>query len=201
MRWRLTVTEAQGEVMRSRLVHTSGSCGVGVLVHCALHLLENLIDLDQVILGADIGHGRESVMLLVGSVTAMTVDRDNRRCREVLCWERSRVNGECTVQRHQSLADLRIRGRIKLAALGLTEEIVQGVISALAVVKLGSSSMVAHMIAPTATKRLVVHRAAKGRPVVLIITASMTIRGVGRLTKGSRVSTNLAIVIIIARRS
>ena len=102
------------------------------------------------------------------------------------------------MQRHQSLTDVGVRRRIKLSALSITEKIIQGIKGTFAV-KLGGS-LVAHVVAPT-TKWLVVHRTAKGRPMVLIVAARMSTGRVRRLTKGSRVSTELAIVIVITRRS
>jgi hypothetical protein len=88
-----------------------------------------------------------------------------------------------------------------MTAFRITKEFIQHIKGALAVVILSSRSVVPHMVT-TGRKRLIVHwgAAERGRRMVLIVAARMT-TGVGRLTKGGRVSTDLTIVIIIARRS
>lgn len=52
----LAVTEVQGEVVRAGLVDSSGGSCVRAFIYSALHLLEELIDLDKVALSADVGH-------------------------------------------------------------------------------------------------------------------------------------------------
>lgn len=182
-------------------MNPGSSSGVGVLIDGALHLLEDVVNLDEVILGANVAHGRQRVMLLVRSMSARSVDCNDSRGREVLSGQRARVERKRAMQRHQSLADLRIRRRIEVTALGIPEKFVQGIKCALAGVVLGSSRVVANVVTST-THGLVVHRArgTKRGCVLLIVAARMTTR-VGRLAECSRISTDLTIVIIIARRS
>lgn len=50
------VAYAVMNVMGSRLSDTSRSDIIIVLIYCVLHLLQELVDVDQVVLGSDVAH-------------------------------------------------------------------------------------------------------------------------------------------------
>lgn len=50
-----------------------------VLVYRGLHLLENVVDLLEVILGSQVGHGRQIIVLGQGSVRGPATDRQGGR--------------------------------------------------------------------------------------------------------------------------
>jgi hypothetical protein len=96
-------------IVRAGLVDTSGGSCVGALVDGALHLLQDLVNLDQVGLGANVGHGRQLVVLGVRSAVLgpMTVHTNHSRSRHVLA-HMSSVDGEGAMQGHQPLANLSV---------------------------------------------------------------------------------------------
>lgn len=116
----------------------------------------------------------------------------------VLCRDSSGVDGERTVQGHQRSAHLGIGMGINLAALSAAEEVVEVIIAALAGIK---TSRVGEEVTSSVNVLSVIADGAicLGRWWWVGIVARMP--GVRWLTKGGRVSTDMAIVIIIARRS
>lgn len=71
-------------VVGTWLLDASGGSGVGVLVHGRLHLLQELVDVHQVVLGSHVGKGQSVLVLRHGTaVTAVvtTVDRHHLRGR------------------------------------------------------------------------------------------------------------------------
>jgi hypothetical protein len=108
-------------------------------------LLEELIDVHEIGLGADSWQG-ESVLVLrhmsTVMVTAMAVNRNER-------WSGWDIRDATTVdwkslKSHQALSDLSIGVGINGAALGITKELVQGIVSTLA-------SVVGSMLAEVTT--------------------------------------------------
>lgn len=198
---RLAVTDAKRHVVRARLVHASSGSRVGVLVDGALHLLKDLVDLDQIVLGADVGHGRQSVGLVVGVVVVVAINTANRDgSGQVLGSQRAAV-AEGTVERHQALANLGIRSRVELATLGLAKELVEDIVGALASLVVGRSLVSDGLL--TTAHGLVVHgTSAKGRRRrVVLVVATAVGRVVRRSAKGGGVCAHLAIVVVIARGS
>ena len=53
--------------------------GASVLIDGGLHLFQDMVDLLQVVLGAEVGHGREVVVLGKGAVRAGAADGKSRR--------------------------------------------------------------------------------------------------------------------------
>lgn len=132
----------------------------------------------------------------------MTVHRHDSGGREILGTERVSVDREGAVKRDEPLADLVVRRRVELAALRIIKEVVHGIVRPLrGAVIIAGGSMITHVT--SATHGLVVNGSTtiRGwmRMMRLVVAASMT-GWMRRLTKGGRVSTHLAIVIIVARR-
>jgi hypothetical protein len=132
------------DIVGAGLSHARRSDMVITLVDGLLHLLEDLIDVDQIILRADIAHGREMVR---GS--GMTTGAVTTRCN----WNRSghhlvlgqRTTGQDgkrqVLKSQQPLADGGVRVGIKLAALQIAEELVQGIVSTLFVLIRGMTRL------------------------------------------------------------
>jgi len=51
----LAEVDSRVGVVRTRLLDTSCCCCVGTLIHSRLHLLQELVDVHQVILGSQVG--------------------------------------------------------------------------------------------------------------------------------------------------
>jgi hypothetical protein len=72
--------------MRTRLLDASCCGSIGALIHSGLHLLQELIDVHQVILGSQVWQWQGILMLryvtvvAAAAAAAMTVNRDQRRC-------------------------------------------------------------------------------------------------------------------------
>lgn len=199
VRGRLAVTESQRHVVRAGLVDSSGRGSIRVLINGALHLLQQLIDLNQIILRPNVRHRRQRVVLLIRSVAVRAFDGHDGGdgAWQVVAVDGSRMRGENSMKRQKPLSYLVVRVRVQLATFSLTKELIQRIVSTLAVI-ISRRGLVAHVIT-SATHRLVVHRTTKlSLGVVLIVTARMA-RSVGGLAEGGRVSSHLTIVIIIAR--
>lgn len=72
-------------VVRTGLLNTSGCGRVGALIDGGLHLLQELVDVQEVVLGSQVGHWWEGILMLGDGTTAttsvamaVTVDRDHR---------------------------------------------------------------------------------------------------------------------------
>jgi hypothetical protein len=103
---------------------------------------------------------------------------------------------ESSVDGHQRAADLGIRGGIDLATLDAAEEVVQLIESALTGVEW--SSLVSHVVTagvPHGRRLVIVQRLIRLGLVVGVVAAVPVLM---RLTKGSLVSTNGAIVVVVA---
>lgn len=168
----------------------------GALVDGRLHLLQDVVDLMEVVLGAEVRHRRQVVMLRQGSgsVSYTSSDGEARRvARDELCsqWAVQRgMNG------HQGAADLAVRRRINLAALDTAKEVVELIVAALAGVECGG--LVTHLISARVHGRwLVVVQRLIGLGLVVRVVATVTV--LMRLTKGCRVSTNGTVMVIVAR--
>lgn len=103
----MALSEVDGlvSVVCTWLLDTSCSCGVRTLVDSRLHLFEELIDVHQIILGPQVGHRWESVLVLRhwASVSSMAVDRHQLRSSWKIFGESSIVNA---LELHQSLTNL-----------------------------------------------------------------------------------------------
>ena len=119
-------------VVASGLVDASCRGGAGALVDGGLHLVEEVIDVEEVVLGLQVGH-REGVVGLghrgdAGAVSTTSYCHQGLRGHVVN--QGSALDGEA-VELHQALADLGVRRWVDVATLGITEEVIQGIKPAL----------------------------------------------------------------------
>lgn len=183
------------QVERGWVVAAGGRAAV--LVHGALHLLQDLVDLLEVTLGAQVGHGWQVVVLVHGAVcgVATTNGRKSGCSSHVLGTESASVNRQGSVERHQRPSDVGIVGWVEAPPLGVSKEIIEIIVAAPAVIRCrtvakGLSTVVWHRLS------VVSKRAVGLRSPVSIVAMR------GWLTKGGGVSTHLmAVVIIEAGRS
>jgi hypothetical protein len=94
-------------VVSAGLGNAGGSDILVALVDSVLHLLEELIDVDQIVLGADVGHRRKVVTRSLGAAGAVTATADRNRCRHLLIFRyRAIENGKLqSLQAEETLAD------------------------------------------------------------------------------------------------
>lgn len=165
-----------------------------VLIDSALHLLQNLINLLQITLGAQVGHGRQVVVLVKGTLLrVVAADRRERRSGgHVLRSNTAGVNAQCTVKGHQRASDLAVTGRVEAPTLGLAKKLVQVIISTSAVV----ATTVAQRLGAVVNWLLVVsHRGTVGLSGVLRVVASVRRP---RSPEGCGTSPHLAVVVVEA---
>lgn len=115
-------------VVASGLVDAGGGGGAGALVDGGLHLVEEVVDVEKIALRLQIGH-RERVVRLWHRGDARAVSATSNRhqgLRGHVVNQGSALDGEA-VKVHQALADLRVRCWVDVAALSITEEVIQGV--------------------------------------------------------------------------
>lgn len=119
-------------VVASGLVDAGGSGGAGALVDGGLHLVEEVVDVEEVALGLQVGHWEGVVRLGhrgdAGAVPASSYCHQGLRGHVVN--QGSALDGEA-VKLHQALADLGVRRWVDAATLGITEEVIKGVKPAL----------------------------------------------------------------------
>lgn len=172
--------------------------GAAVLVDCALHLLQDLVNLLEVALGSQIWHGWQVVVLVHCAVcrVAATDGWESGCGSHVLGTEPTGVNRQGSVERHQRPSNVGVVGRVEAPPLGVSKEIIQIFIAAPAVIRAGSAvaqglGAVVGDGLPVVSKRAV----GLGSPVSIVAMR-------GWLTKRGGVSTHLmAVVIIEAGRS
>lgn len=197
-----------GGILGRLVAHVDGGVvgvgGASVFVDGGLHLLQNVVDLLEVILGAEVGHGREIVVL--GQGPGRAADSESvRGLRHVLGGEAAGLDAQVSVDGHERAADVLVRGRVDLTTLHAAEEVVELVKATLGAVRVKRGGLVGHVVTARAHGLLGV---VDGMLVVglllvggmLMVVTSLTI--LVRLAKRGRVSTaHLAIVIIEAGRS
>ena len=117
--------------MASGLVDAGGGGGAGALVDGGLHLVEEVVDVEEVALGLQVGHWEGVVWLRHrGDAGAVTASYGHQGLRGHVVNQGSALDGEA-VKVHEALADLGIRCWVDVATLGITEEVIQGVKPAL----------------------------------------------------------------------
>lgn len=185
-----------------RLVaQVKGRCVLGtgrraaVLVHSALHLLQDLVDLLQVSLGAQVGHGRQIVVLVKGAGCRRTASdgREGRCSGHVLGAKSSRVDGKGAVKWHQRPPDVGVVAWVKTPPLGMSKEIVEIIVTTTSavirsIVAQGLSTVVGNGL-------LVVSHMAIGLGSAMAIVAMRR-----RLAIGGGVGTHLMAIVIIKTR-
>lgn len=126
--------EAHGlvRVVAAGLVDAGGGGGAGALVDGGLHLVEEVVDVEEVALRLQVGHGERVVRLWHrGDAWAVTASSYcHQRLRGHVVDQGSALDGKA-VKVHQALADLGVRSWVDVAAFRITEEVVQGVKPAL----------------------------------------------------------------------
>lgn len=175
---------------------------VGILVDCVLHLAEDVIDVDEVLLGASAGH--RQVILLGQGVLARRwagVNRSWGMLGHVLLSSSHRAvgDGQVAVKGHQRAANLGIGRRVNLAALGVAKEVINHIVGALTIITTAGGSGIAKVLGTGVVDgRLVEVETIVGRRLRSIVaTARMGLV----VSKGSWVSSHLASVVIVAGRS
>lgn len=107
LRWRVALSKVDGlvSVVVTWLLDTSCSSSIRALVDSRLHLLKELINVHQIILGSQVGHRWESVLVLRhwASVSSVTIDRHQLRASWKIFGKSSVVNA---LELHQSLPNL-----------------------------------------------------------------------------------------------
>jgi hypothetical protein len=73
-----TVTHATLHVVSTGLSHTGRSDVLVALVDGVLHLLQELININQIVLSADVGHGRKMVCRGMTTTRAVATTMGNR---------------------------------------------------------------------------------------------------------------------------
>lgn len=173
--------------------------GAAVLVDGALHLLQDLIDLLQVTLSAQVWHWGQVVVLVHGALGS-GVASNRWQCRggrHVLRADTAGVDGEGAVQGHQRPADLVVVAGLDSVALGGAKELVQVFVAAPAVVARGGA-VAERLCAVVVNGLLVVPHGAVGLGGGMGVVAVVRRR---RLAKGGGVGSHLAVVVIKARRA
>lgn len=174
----------------------------GALVYGRLHLLQNLVNLLEVVFGAEVRHGRQVVMLRQGS-RSVSYAGSEAEARwvggdELLCRHRpahGRVQG--SMDGHQGPADLAVRRGIDLTTLDDTKEVVELTERTLGAAIEGYGRLVAHLVAARVHgRRLVVVQRLVGLGLVVRVVATVTV--LMRLAKVCRVSADSAVMVIVA---
>ena len=174
-----------------------------VVVDGRLHLLQHVVDLLKVFLGAEIGHGRQVVVLGERAVRTVADTKSVRRLRHVLGGQTTAgMHAERRVDGHQRAANLGIRTRVNLGALDASEKLVQalGVALARSLAKAGGG-LVADVVGARAAHRVrVVHRGVVRRLrglLLLAVVASLAV--LVRVAKVALVgAAHVAIVVVEA---
>lgn len=179
-------------------VNTSSSMG-GILINRVLHLAEEIVDLDEVLVRAGIRDG-EIVLLGEGVVrwSRSGVDSWPSLLRNVLlCGSHGAGgDGERAMERQQGAANLSIGSGIDLAAFGAAKEVIDHLKGALAVITTRSGA-VAEVLGPGIVQgRLVEVKAIVCRRLGRIVAIMPSL-----VIESRSVSAHLAIVVIIARRT
>lgn len=124
--------------MSTRLRDTRGSDVIFAFVDGVLHLLQELIDVKQIVLGPHVGHRRQLVLnrlrAAITRTTTATAGSYGHWGRHGLVFrDRSTAqDGKLQVlQAQKALADRSVRVGVKLAALQVTKEFIERIIPAL----------------------------------------------------------------------
>jgi hypothetical protein len=174
-------------VVSTRLSHACSGNILIALVDGVLHLLQELINVDQIVLGADVGHGRKMVcgsMTTARAVATTTTGNWNGSRHGLVLGNRAIQDRKLKgLETEQALTDSRIGVGIELASLEVTEEFVQSIVPTLAVVRLGAVMALAQRIVDIAIRMRVGGRRRRVRLVVL--GSSMSVGGARNTSHGS----------------
>jgi hypothetical protein len=120
-------------VMGSRLCNTSSSNMIIILVDGILHLLQELVDVDQVVLRADVAHWGEMVDRRTVSTRAVATTHGHGRWHGLVF--RHRATGQDRerqiLKTKEALANRCVRVKIELTAFQIAKELVQSIVAPL----------------------------------------------------------------------
>jgi hypothetical protein len=138
---------------------TAGSGVVCILVDGVLHLTEKVVDVNQILLGAGVRHGK-IILLSQGVLARGGTSMNNRwtsRLRHVLlrCGHWTIWDGEGAMKGHQGAANLSVRRGVNLATLGAAEEVIDHLKGAFAVIATGCGA-IAQMLSSRGVQRRLV---------------------------------------------
>lgn len=122
--------------MSTRLLNASSCSRVGALIHSGLHLLQELVDVHQVILGPQVWQWQSILVLRHVTVVTTTaaaamsvaIDRNQRRPGGNVIGRNSAAMDGNVLQSNQSLSDLLVGRSINTVAFEVAKEIVQGIV-------------------------------------------------------------------------
>lgn len=194
------VVHATMHVVSARLCNASGSHILIALVDSVLHLFKELIDVDQIVLGADIGHGGEVVtrsLGTTGAVTAAAADRD--RCRNLLVFRHRTIeNGKLeSLQAEKTLADRGVGVRVELATLEVAKEFVQRVVATLPVIGMVSILALAQGVVHIAVGMRV--RSLRGRVRLVVLGSSVCILTIDAADRALKVVSGSSVSLGVLR--
>lgn len=141
----LTEVDCLVSVVSTWLVNTGGSSLIRALIHCSLHLVEEVIDVEQVTLRFQIWHRKRVVWLRHRRNLWTTVAI---HCHHRLRWHvinQGTAGDWKSVERHQTLADLWVGSWIDLTTLGIAEEVVQDIETTLSLIVIDSRGVVTNV--------------------------------------------------------
>ena len=191
----MALTEVDGlvSVMSTWLLDSSGGSSVRALIDGRLHLLQKLINVHQIILGSQVWHRWKSVLMLwhgasMTSMASMAFNRNHCGSSRNVVGESASGDGNA-LELHKTLTHLGIRTRVNLAALGITEEVIQDIETTLSVVIGGMLTEISSMADG------IVYRTVRGLLLRGVIGVVCVVRGA---ILGSRARVHLRGMIIVA---
>jgi hypothetical protein len=179
----------------------AGSSMLGILVDGILHLAEEIVNMDKILMGAGARH-RQVVLLSQrvvsnGRNTGTHAARDVRRLGHVMIGSSHGTlgDGQGAVERKKRATYVGVGRGINVAALGAAKEVVNHVVGTLAVITASGGSVVANVLrAGGVQRRLVKVHAIACRLLGSIVAARVTRLGVAGVTR-----THLTIMVVVAR--
>jgi hypothetical protein len=188
------------EAVISAVYVNTGSSVAGVVVDGVLHLAQEVVDMDEILLGACVGHGQVVLLshgVVAGCGSVKNGSRASRLGHILSGWPHGTVgNRQGAVERQQRATNIGIRRRIDLAALGMSEEVINHLVGAFAIIATGSSVVSEVLRSRGVQGRLVEVETIVGRWLRCIVTAMPSL-----VRERGRVSPHLTIVIVVTRRS
>jgi hypothetical protein len=182
------VVHATVNVMSTGLGDASSCYILVALVDGVLHLLEELVDVEQVVLGSDVGHRGKVVSRRLGATRAVTTTAaDGDRCRDLLVFRNGAIeDGELeSLQAEETLANGGIGVRIELATLKVAEELIERVVAALAIVGMVSVLALAQGVVHVAVRMRV--GGLRGRVWLIVLRGGVCILGVDAVDRALKV--------------
>lgn len=193
MLWRrvaMAVDLGRVGVVGAGLLDTSSRGRVGALVDGGLHLLQELVDIEEIGLGSQVGHGRERVLVLGHgrAACAVATDRHHGRAGRHVVMHSPALDRD-TLEEGEAVSDLSVGCGVDLTTLGIAEEVVQSIVT-LAVVVATAMAKVGSMVYG------VVHRAVRAGLLRLIVAVgSAVLRRRVRMLRSAMLHVTRGIVV------